>query len=69
MKAKEQRKQLRELSLTELSEELLASLREQFNLRMQHATKQLGQTHRLKEVRRKIARIHTVIQEKAGQAS
>lgn len=69
MKVKEQRKQLRDLNPAELSQELVASLREEFNLRMQHATKQLVQTHRLKEIRRKIARINTVIQEKAGQAS
>jgi large subunit ribosomal protein L29 len=64
MKAKEQVKQLKGLGVAELSQELIASLREQFNLRMQHATKQLGQTHHLREVRRKIARIHTMIQEK-----
>ena len=64
MKAKEKLKQLRELSSTELNKELIASLREQFNLRMQHTTKQLSQIHQLKQVRRKIARINTIIQEK-----
>ncbi len=64
MKASEQRKELRALSIAELAKELAASLREQFNLRMQHATRQLAQAHRLSEVRRKIARIHTLIQEK-----
>jgi large subunit ribosomal protein L29 len=64
MKLKEQIKRLKELSSAELSQELVASLREQFNLRMQHATKQLGQIHQLKQVRRKIARINTIIQEK-----
>lgn len=64
MKAKEQVKQLRELSSAELNKELIASLREQFNLRMQHATKQLSQAHQLRELRRKIARINTIIQEK-----
>ncbi len=70
MKVKEKLKQLRELSPAELSKELIASLRELFNLRMQHATRQLGQVHQLKQVRRKIARIYTIIQEKtAGQLS
>jgi len=64
MKAKDQLQQLRALTTGELSEELTASLREQFNLRMQHATKQLGQTHQLKQVRRKIAQINTIVQEK-----
>jgi large subunit ribosomal protein L29 len=41
-------------------------LREQFNLRMQSATGQLQQTHTLKAVRRDIARVKTVLNEKAG---
>ncbi|MEF1188155.1 50S ribosomal protein L29 [Vibrio parahaemolyticus] len=41
-------------------------LREQFNLRMQAATGQLQQTHTLKAVRRDIARVKTVLTEKAG---
>ncbi len=61
MKAKE----LREKSPEELQKELLALLREQFNLRVQKATGQLGQTHQLREVRRNIARIKTLLNEKA----
>lgn len=62
MKAKE----LREKSVEELNTELLNLLREQFNLRMQHATGQLTQTHQLKLVRRNIARVKTIITSKAG---
>lgn len=62
MKAKE----LREKSVEELNTELLNLLREQFNLRMQHATGQLTQTNQLKLVRRNIARVKTIITSKAG---
>jgi len=53
-------------SVDELNAELLGLLREQFNLRMQHATGQLTQTHGLKIVRRNIARVKTIITSKAG---
>ncbi|MBC9129789.1 50S ribosomal protein L29 [Frischella sp. Ac48] len=62
MKAKE----LREKSVEELNTELLDKLREQFNLRMQLASGQLQQTHLVKQVRRDIARIKTLLTEKAG---
>ncbi|ACQ59944.1 LSU ribosomal protein L29 [Vibrio cholerae MAK 757] len=57
---------LREKSVEELNSELLNLLKEQFNLRMQAATGQLQQTHTLKAVRRDIARVKTVLTEKAG---
>jgi len=57
---------LRAKSVEELNAELLELLREQFNLRMQAATGQLQQTHTLKAVRRNIARVKTVLTEKAG---
>ncbi|ANP63516.1 MULTISPECIES: 50S ribosomal protein L29 [Vibrio] len=57
---------LREKSVEELNAELMNLLREQFNLRMQAATGQLQQTHALKAVRRDIARVKTVLTEKAG---
>ncbi|AEX99939.1 MULTISPECIES: 50S ribosomal protein L29 [Aeromonadaceae] len=57
---------LREKSVEELNQELLGLLREQFNLRMQASTGQLAQTHNLKTVRRDIARVKTVLNEKAG---
>lgn len=59
-------KELREKSVDELNTELLELLREQFNLRMQAAGNQLQQTHLLKQVRRNIARVKTIITEKAG---
>lgn len=62
MKASE----LRDKSETELQAELMRLLKEQFNLRMQKATGQLGQSHLLGETRRDIARVRTVIRQKAG---
>ncbi|MFP1557584.1 50S ribosomal protein L29 [Escherichia coli] len=62
MKAKE----LREKSVEELNTELLNLLREQFNLRMQAASRQLQQSHLLKQVRRDVARVKTLLNEKAG---
>lgn len=62
MKASE----LNDKSVEQLNEELLGLLREQFNLRMQAATGQLNQTHMLKQVRRDVARVKTVINQKAG---
>ncbi|WP_448213244.1 50S ribosomal protein L29 [Colwellia sp. MEBiC06753] len=62
MKANE----LKEKSIEELNAELLNLLREQFNLRMQASTGQLAQTHLLRTVRRNIARVKTIITEKAG---
>ncbi|MCO7224991.1 50S ribosomal protein L29 [Pleionea sp. CnH1-48] len=58
--------ELREKSVDELKDELVALSKEQFNLRMQHATGQLNQTHQLKQVRRNIARVKTLLSEKAG---
>ena len=58
---------LKTKSAAELNEELLAAKKELFNLRFQNATNQLDNTSRIKEVRRNIARIQTVITEKAGQ--
>lgn len=62
MKAKE----LREKSVEELSTELLNLLREQFNLRIQLAGGQLQQTHLIKQVRRNIARVKTLLTEKGA---
>ena len=58
--------ELREKSGDELTTELLRLRREQFGLRMQSASGQLGQTHLLGEIRRDIARVKTVMQEKAN---
>ncbi|MFS1582469.1 MAG: 50S ribosomal protein L29 [Candidatus Arsenophonus phytopathogenicus] len=62
MKAKE----LREKIVEELNTELLNLLREQFNLSMQAESGQLKQSHLLKQVRRDIARVKTLLTEKAG---
>ncbi|GAB3096969.1 50S ribosomal protein L29 [Aestuariicella hydrocarbonica] len=62
MKAQE----LREKSVEELNAELLKQLEDQFKLRMQASTGQLNQTHLLKQTRRDIARIKTVLTQKAG---
>ncbi len=51
-------------SAAELQEELVAAKKELFNLRFQNATNQLDNTSRIKEVRRNIARIQSVITEK-----
>ncbi len=57
---------LRTNSAAELNEELVAAKKELFNLRFQNATNQLDNTSRIKEVRKNIARIQTVITEKAN---
>ncbi len=49
--------------------ELESLLREQFNLRMQNSTGQLGNNAQLKQVRRDIARIKTVINEEKGKSA
>ena len=58
---------LKAKSAAELSDELVAAKKELFNLRFQNATNQLDNTSRIKEVRRNIARIQTVITEMAAQ--
>ena len=55
-------------SAAELQEELVAAKKELFNLRFQNATNQLDNTSRIKEVRKNIARIQTVIAQKANAA-
>ena len=62
MKANE----LREKSVEQLNEVLVDLLKQQFGLRMQHATGQLGKTSEIKQVRRDIARVKTVFAEKGN---
>ena len=57
--------ELRSKSNQELEDELVELRREQFNLRMQKGTGQLGNPARFKELRKDIARIKTVLNEKA----
>ena len=59
-------KELKGKSVEELNEELVAAKKELFNLRFQNATNQLENTSRIKEVRKNIARIQTVITEQAN---
>jgi large subunit ribosomal protein L29 len=64
MKASE----LRAKSAADLNKELNELLKAQFSLRMQLATQQLNNTSEIKKVRRDIARVRTVIGEKAKQS-
>jgi large subunit ribosomal protein L29 len=61
MKANE----LKDKSVEELNNELKGLFREQFNLRMQKGTGQLSQPHRVKQVRREVARVKTILNQKA----
>jgi len=61
MKASE----LRQKSIDELQENLVALMKDQFTYRMQKSTGQLNQTHLVKEVAKDIARVKTVLNEKA----
>ena len=65
MKTKEFKDELKAKSVDELSMDLVAAKKELFNLKFQNATNQLENTSRIKEVRRNIARIQTVINTKA----
>jgi large subunit ribosomal protein L29 len=60
--------ELRKKNRDELQQELLALLREQFNLRMQRATGQTSKPHLFRQARRNIARVKMVLSEKAGKA-
>ncbi len=59
---------LKAKTAAELNEELVAAKKELFNLRFQNATNQLDNTSRIKEVRKNIARIQTVITQKSQMA-
>ena len=61
MKTKTYVNELRQKSVAELNEELVSAKKELFNLRFQNATNQLDNTSRIREVRRNIARIQTVM--------
>ncbi len=64
MKSKQYVQDLENKSLVELQGELVASKKELFNLRFQNATNQLDNTSRIREVRKNIARIQTVLTRK-----
>ena len=61
MKSKQFLEELRNKSVEELNADLDAAKKELFNLRFQNATNQLDNTSRMKEVKRNIARIKTVL--------
>ncbi len=65
MKSNKYIEELKSKSADELQQDLTEAKKELFNLRFQNATNQLDNTARIKEVRRNIARIQTVITEKA----
>ena len=68
MKRSEAKKSVGRKAPAELKDELTALLKEQFGLRMQKATQQLTNTAKLKDVRRGIARVRTLMNQKAGGA-
>ncbi len=61
MKSKQYMEDLRNKSVEELNADLVAAKKELFNLRFQNATNQLENTSRIKEVKKNIARIKTVL--------
>ena len=66
MKTKDYMNELNAKSVDELQNELVAAKKELFNLRFQNATNQLENTSRIKDVRKNIARIQTVLAQKAN---
>ena len=67
MKTNNYLENLRTKTPAQLQDELVAAKKELFNLRFQNATNQLENTGRIKEVRRNIARIQTVITQKSAE--
>ena len=65
MKSNKYIEELKSKSADELQQDLAAAKKELFNLRFQNATNQLDNTARIKEVRKNIARIQTVMSQKA----
>ena len=65
MKTNKYVEELKAKSAEELSQELVSAKKELFNLRFQNATNQLDNTARIKEVRKNIARIQTVMTAKS----
>ncbi len=63
-----QASELRNKTVVELQDSLLDLRKEQFNLRMQRALSQTPRTHQFTQLRRDIARIKTILTEKAGEA-
>ena len=68
MKTSAYLEELKSLTVADLQSQLVDAKKELFNLRFQNATNQLDNTARIKEVRKNIARIQTVITEKVSVA-
>ena len=68
MKTSKYLEELKSQSVADLNAQLVEAKKELFNLRFQNATNQLTNTSRIKEVRKNIARIQTIITEKASMA-
>ena len=68
MKTSKYLEELKSQSAADLKMQLVDEKKELFNLRFQNATNQLDNTSRIKEVRKNIARIQTIITEKANAA-
>jgi large subunit ribosomal protein L29 len=69
VKTKNYVNELKAKTVEQLNDELVGAKKELFNLRFQNATNQLDNTSRIKDVRRNIARIQTVITEKKANAA
>lgn len=69
MKVRDELRELRQADLATLAQELEEARRELFNLRMRLATRQLTQHHEIRRVRKRIARILTVMTEKQQMAA
>jgi large subunit ribosomal protein L29 len=69
VKSKAYLEELRTKSVDELGLELVRAKKELFNLRFQHATDQISNTSRIREVRHNIARIQTVMTQKKLEAA
>ena len=67
MKTSKYLEELKTQSVADLNAQLVEAKKELFNLRFQNATNQLNNTARIKEVRRNIARIQTVLTQKAAE--
>ena len=59
--------ELKDVSVTELHQKLLSLRQQQFKLRMQHRSSQLGQSHLLRQTQRDIARVKTVLAQRSGE--
>ena len=68
MKTSKYLEELKTQTIEQLNESLVEAKKELFNLRFHNATNQLDNTSRIKEVRKNIARIQTIISEKAKEA-